>query len=244
MKQWEGFKAYLVDIKKYGNLAEAQEILDRYFSYAIALGVEETLLVQVNEWGGHAPAWLGDGQLNDGSAWHNRYDRRLHRRRWYQRGSFLPRQTQPKRPLPSNQTMSKPRPSLQAVSDNLTRSLNRASDNMTELLNTAVGEGKTQKLSIIAFGRSRDVNWDEASSINTIINNVMSQGQSIRPPQPRSSSSSSSSESGRSGGSSSWGSSSSSRRSSSRSRSRRSSRSSSRRSSSRRSGGGGRRGFK
>jgi hypothetical protein len=91
------------------------------------------------------------------------------------------------------------------------------------MLNTAVGAGSAEAITIQAAGQTKKVTWEPGSSINTVIGEIMKQGQSIQPPRPTVSRGSS----GRSRGGSS-----SSRRSSSRS------------SSSRRSGGGGRRGFK
>jgi hypothetical protein len=233
VKKWNGFKAYLQDIQKYGDLAEAQEILDRHFAYAIALGVEESLLNQVGYWGGYAPAWAGDSTLSDGSAWHNRpFNRKIHRRPWYRRGAWLPTKRsdpQPQSPVENG------RPALQTISDNLTRSLNDASGKITTLLNTAVGDGQTQPLTIRAAGQTKEINWQPGTAINKVVSEIMLATQSVRPSSSVSSRSSSGSSGRSSGGFRSSGSSS--RRSSS-------SRSSSRSSSSRRSGGSGRRGFK
>jgi hypothetical protein len=233
-KRWQGFKTYLQDIQKYGDLAEAQEILDRYFAYAIALGVDESLLAQVGDWGGYAPVWVGNGRLADGTTWHNRpYDRRYHHRAWYQRGSWLPRQPQPA--TQSKTAADQARPSLQTISNHLTRSLNETSSKMTTLLNTAVGAGQAQSITIRAAGQTKSVTWQPESSINSVISEIMKESRNIQPPRPPSSSGGSSG----SGGSSSGG-----FRSSGSSSRRSSSRSSGRSSSSRRSGGGGRRGFK
>ncbi|MCB8974141.1 MAG: DUF2207 domain-containing protein [Ardenticatenaceae bacterium] len=60
-EKWQGFKLYLSEIQQFGNLAEAQEILDNYFAYAVALGVDERLLAQIEALGGKMPTWLGDG---------------------------------------------------------------------------------------------------------------------------------------------------------------------------------------
>ncbi|MFZ1395472.1 MAG: DUF2207 domain-containing protein, partial [Candidatus Promineifilaceae bacterium] len=60
-QKWQGFKLYLSEIQQFGNLAEAQEILDNYFAYAVALGVDERLLAQIEALGGKMPTWLGDG---------------------------------------------------------------------------------------------------------------------------------------------------------------------------------------
>ena len=226
-KKWQGFKVYLQDIQRYGDLAEAQEILDRYFAYAVALGVEGKLLAQAGELGGYAPVWVGNGRLQDGSSWQNQpYNHKVYRRPWYRRGSWLPR----KRPVTQAQTtVANGRPFLQTISDSLTRSLNEASTKMTDLLNTAVGEGKTQPLTISAAGQTKKISWEPGSSINSVVSEIMKEGGTIRPLHSTSSSSGSGGGFRSSGGGS---------------RSRRSGRSSSRRSSSRRSGGGGRRGFK
>ncbi|MCB8944673.1 MAG: DUF2207 domain-containing protein [Ardenticatenaceae bacterium] len=229
VKKWQGFRAYLQDIQKYGDLTEAQEILDRYFAYAIALGVEESLLAQVEAWGGYTPVWVGNGRSPNGTS---RQNRRYYRP-WYRRGAWLPqRPSASQRPsAPQAQPSAQPeRPSLQTISDSLTRSLNEASGKMTDLLNTAVGEGQAQSITIRAAGQSKSVTWEPGSSINSVVGQIMKESRTIRPPRPTASGGSGSSfrssgGSRRSGGS-------------------RSSRSSSRSSSSRRSGGGGRRGFK
>jgi hypothetical protein len=233
VKRWQGFKAYLQDIQKYGDLVEAQEILDRYFAYAVALGVEESLLAQVGDLGGYAPVWVGDGTLSDGSAWRNRrYERKVHHRPWYRRGAWLPNRRPSPRPRPAAENG---RPALQSISDSLTRSLSEASSRMTTLLNTAVGEGKAEPLSIRAAGQTKAIAWEPGSSISQVVSEIMKESQSIRPPSSRSSGSRGG-WSGRSGGGFR-----SSGRSSGGSRSRSSS---SRSSGSRRSGGSGRRGFK
>ena len=224
-KKWQGFKAYLQDIQKYGDLAEAQEILDRYFAYAVALGVEEKLLAQVGELGGYAPVWVGNGRLQDGSSWQNQpYNHKVYRRPWYRRGSWLPHKRPTTQARPS---VANGRPALQTISDNLTSSLNDTSHRLTNLLNTAVGDGKAQSLTITAAGQTKKVAWEPNASINSVVSQIMKESRTIRPPRPTSSGG---------GFRSSGGSRSSGRRSSSRR--------SSRRSSSRRSGGGGRRGFK
>ncbi len=42
--KWKAFRNYLANLDKYGKLKEAQDILDRYLPYAVALGVEQTFL--------------------------------------------------------------------------------------------------------------------------------------------------------------------------------------------------------
>ncbi|MEJ2747016.1 MAG: DUF2207 domain-containing protein [Anaerolineae bacterium] len=234
--RWRGFRAYLKEIQRYGTLEEAQAILDRYFAYAVALGVEQELLDQVKGMGGLAPRWVGNGRFPDGTSWHNqpkallppnRYGR--WQRRW-QQGSWLPR---PPRPQTAAPTPASGGLSLQKISDQLAGSLEGASGRMTNVLNTAVGEGGPVDVSIIGAGQRQTLSWEPGTSMDKVMRDIMGKTQSTRPPRPAAGSGHGSYGGGRSSG---FGGS---RRSSS-SRSRSSGRSSG----SRRSGGGGRRGFK
>src|SRR5690606_16144040 len=62
-ERWRRFKTYLLNIKEYGDLAAAQEIIDRYFGYAVALGVEEVVLAQATEMGALRPVWMPSPQM-------------------------------------------------------------------------------------------------------------------------------------------------------------------------------------
>jgi uncharacterized membrane protein YgcG len=233
--RWLGFKAYLQDIQKFGDLPEAQEILDRYFAYAVALGVEERFLQQVRALGGVTPAWLGGGELPDGSPWRSRplTGRPWYRRPWYQRGAWSAR---PARPVTAAPRPVKPesaedqRPALQRVSDALTGSLSNANTSLTRTLNTAVsGSQEPVGVRIKAAGQEVQMNWSADTPVDQMLGDIMRKSQTIRPPRPSASRSSGSGgyRGGSGGGRPSGG-----RRSSSRS------------SGSRRSGGGGRRGFR
>jgi hypothetical protein len=233
VKKWQGFKAYLVEIQQYGNLAEAQEILDHYFAYAVALGVDDRLLAQIQQLGGHIPGWLADGSSPRPlppvrRTWQDGWRRRL------RRGSWRPQPPRPARPVAAPAMPAAP--ALETISDNLTGGLERASSSLADLLNTAVGpsqDGRPMDIVLNAAGQSVPLNWDGEQTLDGMMSDIMGKAQSIRPPRPASGGGSG----GYRGGSgSSFGSS---RRSSSRSSSSRS-----RSSSSRRSGGGGRRGFK
>jgi hypothetical protein len=231
-KRWLGFKTYLQDIERYGDLAEAQEILDRYMDYAVALGVDDRLLQQVKHMGGLVPIWLGKGLLNDGTAWEGTPSRirPWYVVPWYRRGSWAGKTVggqASKRPLPDQVAMDK-RPSLQRLSDDLTGSISSASQRLTSVLNTAVGQGSDPvSVKISAFGSKTEMEWKPDTPVDQVIGDIMRKSQTLRPPRPARSSGGGF-RGGSSGGSS--------FRSSSRSRSRSSS--------SRRSGGGGRRGFR
>ena len=56
-QRWRAFRQYLQNLKTYGNQADAQKILDRYFAYAVALDVENVVLEQAEALGSHLPTW-------------------------------------------------------------------------------------------------------------------------------------------------------------------------------------------
>lgn len=232
--RWLAFRNYLLHLKEYGNLEQAQRVLDRYFAYAVALDVEEVVLEQATALGGSLPDWSYT------PTWQPR-------RRAVLRRDPIP--TQPSTgsasstPSPAGglppivQTPSTPRatpsgtrPSLSGTSKQLARSLTDASEGLGSLLSTAVGDLDSTPFATLwegtqALGRA---GGSVASSTLDVLGDVLEESAS-------------------GGGGSSYSSSGSSRSSwsssSSRSSSRSSSSSSGRSSSSRRSGGGGRRGF-
>ncbi len=230
-QKWQGFKLYLSEIQQFGNLAEAQEILDNYFAYAVALGVDERLLAQIETLGGKMPPWLGDGATPRPTrrrTWQDRWQRR------WQRGSWRPEPPRPATAVPTSNTLSPTsssngRPPLEALSDSLAGGLERSSNRLATVLNTAVGDkdGDGPNIVLNAAGQSVKLNWDGAQTVDGMMNDIMRKAQAIKPVRP----SAGGGRGGYRGGSrSSFG------RSSSRSRSRSSS--------SRRSGGGGSRGFR
>ncbi|WP_420642215.1 DUF2207 family protein [Candidatus Leptofilum sp.] len=231
-QKWQGFKLYLSEIQQFGNLAEAQEILDNYFAYAVALGVDERLLAQIEALGGKMPSWLGDGSQPRPvrrRTWQHRW-----RRRW-QRGSWRPQPPRPATAVPTSSSLpnmgsGNGRPPLESLSDSLAGGLERSSDRLATVLNTAVRgkDGDTPNIVLNAAGQSVKLDWDGEQTVDGMMNDIMRKAQTIKPVRP----SSGGGRGGYRGGSrSSFG------RSSSRS-------SRSRSSSSRRSGGGGSRGFR
>ena len=43
-QRWRAFRTYLQNLQQYGNVEQAQRILDRYFAYAVALDVDDSLV--------------------------------------------------------------------------------------------------------------------------------------------------------------------------------------------------------
>ncbi|MEZ4681732.1 MAG: DUF2207 domain-containing protein [Caldilineaceae bacterium] len=228
-QRWRAFRTYLRNLKKYGSVEDAQRILDRYFAYAVAFDVEEVVLQQTEELGGHLPPWTYT------PTWEPY--RRPYRRTDPQRGS--PSTTIPTGlPDPGLGTAGQPpsapslpseRPSLSGMSRHLGNALDTASSSLGSLLTQAVGpEGNTPFDAILQGSQSASRTGGKvASTTLEILGEILAESAS-------------------GGGSGGYRSSGSARSSWSSSSSRRSSGgfSSGRSSSSRRSGGGGRRGFR
>lgn len=231
--RWRAFRHYLRNLKRYGDLGEAQRILDDYFAYAVALDMEEVVLEQAEELGGAMPAWVYPVHLELGQD---------------EAAPEAQPSSTPRRPLRAVQDLSIEKPtratagaaldstptrlSLQGLSSQLGRTLSDASKSVGRLLGAAVGDSQGDtpfKLVLKGTGRAAELTWDVTSSTLEVIGDILEESSS----------------GGGSGGHRGWSSSSSSstRWSSSSSRSSRSSSFGGRSSSSRRSGGGGRRGF-
>ncbi len=57
--RWQAFKRYLKNIEKYGDLEEAKEKFEQYLPYAIAFGIERSLLRQFSKVDTPPPMWYG-----------------------------------------------------------------------------------------------------------------------------------------------------------------------------------------
>ncbi|MFQ5420612.1 MAG: DUF2207 domain-containing protein, partial [Anaerolineae bacterium] len=186
-QKWLGFKAYLQEISRFGTMPEAQEIMERYFAYALALGVDEALLAQAQKMGIKLPRWIADGRYPDGTPWHNETSLPQTRRRYgrwqrrWQRGSWLPR---PPRPQTTSPATNGGGISLQGLSDQLTGSLAAAGSRMTTMLNTAVGDAAPVDVVIRGAGQYTKLEWEPGTSLDTMMRDIMHKTQSIKPPRP------------------------------------------------------------
>lgn len=222
--RWRAFRTYLQNLKRYGDLAAAQEMLDRYFAYAVALDVEETVLEQAAELGGHIPPWTYT------PTWHPRPHWPTQPAPTVAAPGGLPVPStagSTASPAPSQSTP----PSLSGLSRSWGNSLSRASRDLAAVLNRTAGDTAAHS-PFERVGQHTGEAGSQSGSSATALNVL---GEILR----------ASSSGGGGGGfsrsassrrSSGWSPSRSSRSSSSRS-------SAGRSSSSRRSGGGGRRGF-
>jgi hypothetical protein len=55
--KWRAFRRYLLNLEDYGDQAEAQELLDRYFAYAVALDVQQVVLRDAERLSAQMPVW-------------------------------------------------------------------------------------------------------------------------------------------------------------------------------------------
>ncbi|MCC6169730.1 MAG: DUF2207 domain-containing protein [Caldilineaceae bacterium] len=261
--RWRRFKNYLADLRQYGDQAAAQEILDRYFGYAVALGVEQVVLAQAESLGAGGPVWMplptsaptSSSAPSSSQQWPARPRPRPRPNLGSILGTPRPRPTAPR-----------PRPTLAGMSERLGGSLRRASSDLGTLLATAAGSSDSSGRSVVLDSRlrRREMQWQPGTPVATVLDDILRQSVSDvreiqaraeaqrieraqraasddRPGGSSSGSHGSSSHSSGSGWRSSGGFG---RSSSSSSSSSRSSSSSSRSSGSSRSGGGGRSGFR
>jgi hypothetical protein len=236
--RWRAFRTYLLHLKQYGTLDQAQRILDRYFAYAVALDVEEVVLAQAEALGGHVPVWSYSPAWSSSPS-HNTQRGDQGRESARPSSPAAPSQNPP--PAPGAPVATTPpaaeahspraRPTLSGLSRSFGNALNEASNSLGAFLSTAAGDGDyATPFSSIGSGTgavTRSLS-SAASTTLDVLGEILDESSSGGGGSSYSSSGSSSS---------SWGSSSSSHSSSS------SSFSSGRSSSSRRSGGGGKRGF-
>lgn len=229
-QRWLAFKRYLKNLKKYASQEKAQEILDRYFAYAVALDVEEVVLAQAAALDTRIPDWtFGPGWPRPVLSTPGLPETRAAGQRLPQGGRLGDAQAPPvsqSRPSLKEYTRSMNR-SLNSASQELGRSLSQGSAALGQALSTAAGTPTPKTIEVIGRDAAQSEAWKAAGTALDVLGTILEAAAS--------------SGGGRFGGSS--------RRrpgsglSGSRSRNRPSHTSSRRSSASRRSGGGGRRGF-
>ena len=141
-QKWRAFRTYLKNLKSYGNVEQAQRILDRYFAYAVALDVEEVVLEQATELGGALPDWSYTPTWEPPRRPTWRQDQPTIGESGAPKPGGLPPLTMP--PATSGTPPATPpsgeRPSLSQASKQLGQALTNASQNLGTLLSSAVGD--------------------------------------------------------------------------------------------------------
>lgn len=173
-EQWQRFKAYLQDLKRYGDQAAAQDILDRYFAYAVALGVENVVLEQAEALGGRRPVWMPMPGDPLGRPWQGRRPR--------QPVGRLPsdRRTAPAPlPLPGGiggagaPVAEGERPSLSGMSRSMGAGLAGASSRMASMLDAASGNTPTRVT--LAGGGGRVLDWAPGTPPQQVMDDILKQ---------------------------------------------------------------------
>lgn len=131
--KWRAFRRYLLNLEEYGNLVEAQEILDRYFAYAVAMNVEEVVLRDAESLHAHTPLWTRPITVSAGSRPHSSQGPR-------------PLLVQPIAPAAdaspaTDAPAESPNLSLSGLSQQMARNLSLASIHLGQTLRTAAGDG-------------------------------------------------------------------------------------------------------
>lgn len=57
--KWRAFRRYLESIETYERVAEAKDIFDRYLSYAVAFGLEQSWVTKFASVDADLPKWYG-----------------------------------------------------------------------------------------------------------------------------------------------------------------------------------------
>ncbi len=184
--RWRAFRRYLKNLQQFGDLESAQAVLDRHFSYAVALDVEEIVLRQAEKMEARVPIWMVPVPVQIGPT----VARAQGRPGLRERVTEELRMPQPTSEAPRT---AKVRPSLsqrptgadvglQGLSDSLSRSLNRASRSLSSLLNTAVGEvdGSSSPLEVVVkgAGTATRLSWKAGTTTMKVLGDILEESSS------------------------------------------------------------------
>lgn len=184
--RWQAFRRYLKNLQRFGGLEEAQAVLDRYFSYAVALDVEEIVLRQAERMEARIPVWMVPVPVRVGHTVPRApgqpklVDRVAQELRMPQPGGETP-QTAKVRPSLSQRPAGADA-GLQGLSDSLSRSLNQASRSLGTLLNTAVGagDGGSSPLEVVVkgAGTATKLSWKAGTSTMKVLGDILEESSS------------------------------------------------------------------
>ncbi len=172
-EKWVRFRNYLANIKEYGDLAAAQEILDRHFAYAVALGVENVVLAQAEALGASVPPWMAppthfpfdassvSGSSGDGKA-HDESGPR----------PVTTAATTSAAQAVQDKLQQRPRPTLSGMSLRMGNSLTGASRNLGTTLSAAAG-ATAATVVLRSQVRDRTMEWGAESNPAQMLDEIM-----------------------------------------------------------------------
>lgn len=174
-KRWGMFRTYLLNIKEYGDQGAAQEILDRHFAYAVALGAENVVLAQAEELGAGLPQWMPvpthyptDYPSSSGPTGPN-----------WPRPDLSPRPVTPGTPAGTtvttqSQARPRPRPTLSGLSRTMGEALASGSRSLGSVLSTAAGDAN-RSVVLKSQVRERTLEWPQGTPPSKMLDDVMRQ---------------------------------------------------------------------
>jgi hypothetical protein len=172
--RWRRFKTYLLEIKKFGDLAAAQEIIDRYFGYAVALGVEEVVLQQTVELGGLRPLWMPSSSQPATSTQPGETGQ-----------APRPASSRPGRfPWNRGRRPTRPsvfeRPTLAGMSVQLGDGVRQASRELGSVLATAAGDAGSAGRTVVlnSLMRRREMEWKPNTPVSQVLDDILRQSVS------------------------------------------------------------------
>jgi uncharacterized membrane protein YgcG len=184
--RWRAFRRYLKNLKQFGDLEAAQTALDRYFPYAVALDVDEIVLREAERMDAYVPIWMAPAAVDVGRMVAHTQRRRGLRDR-------VTRELRVPQPVSATPRVARARPllserpagadlSLQGISDNLSKSLNRASRSLSSLLNTAVGEVKDIdspfEVVVRGAGTATKLSWKAGTTTMKVLGDILEESSS------------------------------------------------------------------
>jgi len=179
-QKWIKFRNYLLNLKEYGDLGAAQEIVDRYFAYAVALGTEKVVLAQAESMGAHLPPWIPVPTHHPYNFPSNTGSSGSEPSAW-QGGEMEPRPLGQPMPAPvaaSQPQASQPRPSLTGMSAAMGESLSSGSQNLGRTLTVAAGGTAASTVVLKSALRQRTMQFDANATPNQMLDDIMRQSLS------------------------------------------------------------------
>lgn len=178
--KWEAFGNYLENLKVYvaDDNEQAQAVLDKYFAYAIALGVEEVVLEQVEVLGGVMPRWTRPVTFMPFTEPLELTRPGLPHRIRVSNAPLGEITTPPPvdnhPPALEEERPSEPLTSLAGLSGRLTERLDTANRSLTDVLNTAVSDKADTPFEIIFEGTKEALKFTAIAgkSMAAVLNEV------------------------------------------------------------------------
>ncbi len=174
--KWIRFKNYLADLKKYGDLSAARQVMERHFAYAVALGVEENVLAQIDRRMSERPTWLAPPSSPPRpSQGHAGAQASV-----VQTGPPPPQQRPSANKRPPIVRRVRPATRLAGISRTLGASLERTSASLGALLSTAAGSttGSPIRILLNSAGGTRSMSWEGNEPVNSILDDILNQSMS------------------------------------------------------------------